>query len=169
MKVVGTTGFASGFGFNMGSVLIPVGTSARIDHLSFSDPLQLLSMLSSDQQGGWPMLVVTVTDERSYAQVRAGIEAMGFHVFSFLDQFEQIRKSFLIFDALVGAIGFLALFIASLSIVNTMVMSIVEGPHDILPTSRTRRAVFGSHARGILCRDTPWRFWVGCAGTASRI
>jgi ABC-type antimicrobial peptide transport system permease subunit len=111
--------------------LIPIGTSAHIDHLSFSDPYQLLSMLSSDQPGGWSMLVVTVTDERVYDQVRAGIEAMGFHVFSFLDQFEQIRKSFLIFDALVGAIGFLALFIASLSIVNTMVMSIVERTREI--------------------------------------
>jgi putative ABC transport system permease protein len=129
--VVGTTEFTSGFGFNMGPVLIPLGTSGRIDHLSFSDPYQLLSMLSSNQQGGWPMLVVTVSDERVYESVKARIEGMGFHVFSFLDQFEQIRKSFLIFDALVGAIGFLALFIASLSIVNTMVMSIVERTREI--------------------------------------
>jgi ABC-type antimicrobial peptide transport system permease subunit len=131
LTVVGTTDFASNFGFSMGSVLIPIGTSARIDHLSFSDPYQLLSMLSSDTRSGWPMLVVTVTDERIYDQVRARIEAMGFHVFSFLDQFEQIRKSFLIFDALVGAIGFLAIFIASLSIVNTMVMSIIERTREI--------------------------------------
>lgn len=131
VKVVGTTDFASGFGFNMGSVLIPAGTAAGIDHLSFSDPYQLLSMLSSDQQGAWSMLVVTVTDERIYNQVRGQIEGMGFHVFSFLDQFDQIRRSFMIFDALVGAIGFLALFIASLSIVNTMVMSIVERTREI--------------------------------------
>jgi ABC-type antimicrobial peptide transport system permease subunit len=77
------------------------------------------------------LTITGVTDERSYDQVRARIEEMGFHVFSFLDQFEQIRKSFLIFDALVGAIGFLALFIASLSIVNTMVMSIVERTREI--------------------------------------
>jgi ABC-type polar amino acid transport system ATPase subunit len=70
MQVVGTADFASGFGFNMGSVLIPIGSSARLDHLSFSDPYQLLSMLSSDQQDGWSMLVVTVTDERSYNRVR---------------------------------------------------------------------------------------------------
>ncbi len=131
MKVVGTTDFESSFGFNMASVLIPIGTSGRIDHLSFSDPNQLLSMLSGDTQNGWRMLVVTVADEKVYAKVRSGIEQMGFHVFSFVDQFEQIRKSFLIFDALVGAIGFLALFIASLSIVNTMVMSIIERTREI--------------------------------------
>jgi ABC-type antimicrobial peptide transport system permease subunit len=129
--VVGTTDFESSFGFNTGSVLIPIQTSSRIDHLSFSDPYQLLSMLSSQTQGGWRMLVVTVSDEHIFAGVRGQIEAMGFHVFSFVDQFEQIRKSFLIFDALVGAIGFLALFIASLSIVNTMVMSITERTREI--------------------------------------
>jgi ABC-type antimicrobial peptide transport system permease subunit len=131
LTVVGTTDFASNFGFSMRSVLIPIGTSARVDHLSFSDPYQRLSMLSSDTRSGWPMLVVTVTDEWIYDQVRARIEAMGFHVFSFLDQFEQIRKSFLVFDALVGAIGFLAIIIASLSIVDTMVMSIIERTREI--------------------------------------
>lgn len=131
MKVVGATDLESGFGFNTGSVLIPTGTSSRIDHLSFSDPYQLLSMLSSETSGDYHMLVVTVTNERVYQRVRGRIEALGFHVFSFLDQFDQIRKSFLIFDALVGAIGFLALFIASLSIVNTMVMSIVERTREI--------------------------------------
>jgi hypothetical protein len=131
LTVVGTADFSSGFGFSVGSVVIPIGTSGRIDHLSFSDPYQLLSMLSTSTPNGWPMLVVTVTDDRSYDRVRAGIEGMGFHVFSFVDQFEQIRKSFLIFDALVGAIGFLALFIASLSIVNTMVMSIIERTREI--------------------------------------
>ncbi len=131
MRVVGTTDFESSFGFNMASVLIPIGTAGRIDHLSFSDPNQLLSMLSGDAGGGWRMLVVTVTDERIYGKVRAEIEEMGFSVFSFVDQFAQIRKSFLIFDALVGAIGFLALFVASLSIVNTMVMSITERTREI--------------------------------------
>jgi len=80
---------------------------------------------------GWPMLVVTVTDERLYNRVRSDIESMGFHIYSFPDQFEQMRRSFLIFDAIVGAIGFLALFIASLSIVNTMVMSINERTREI--------------------------------------
>lgn len=130
-RVVGTTDFESSFGFNMASVLIPIATSDRIDHLSFSDPNQLLSMLSGDAQSGWRMLVVTVADERVYAKVRSEIEKMGFHVFSFVDQFEQIRRSFLIFDALVSAIGFLALSIASLSIVNTMVMSITERTREI--------------------------------------
>lgn len=129
--VIGTTDFRSDFGFNMAPILIPIATSERIDHLSFSDPNQLLSMLSADAQSGWRMLVVTVADERVYASVHAEIEKMGLHVFSFVDQFEQIRRSFLIFDALVGAIGFLALFIASLSIVNTMVMSITERTREI--------------------------------------
>jgi putative ABC transport system permease protein len=130
-RVVGITDFESGFGFDMGSILVPIRAAERIDAISFSDPVELLTLLSEPAKGEWPLLVVTVTNERVYARVRAAIEAMGFHVFSFLDRFEEMRKSFLIFDAMVGAIGFLALFIASLSIVNTMVMSIIERTREI--------------------------------------
>jgi putative ABC transport system permease protein len=130
-RIVGITDFESGFGFDMGSILVPIGAAERIDAISFSDPTELLKLLSEPSKEGWPLLVVTVTDQRVYARVRAEIEAMGLHVFSFLDQFEEMRKSFLIFDAIVGAIGFLALFIASLSIVNTMVMSIIERTREI--------------------------------------
>jgi putative ABC transport system permease protein len=130
-RVVGIAEAENGFGLDLGSILVPIDAAAGIDHISFSDPTELLSLLSKPAKGSWPLLVVTVLDERDYGRVRAEIEEMGFHVFSFLDRFEEIRKSFLVFDAIVGAIGFLALFIASLSIVNTMVMSISERTREI--------------------------------------
>lgn len=130
-RVVGVADVENGFGLDLGSILVPIDAAARIDHISFSDPTELLTLLSKPTRGSWPMLVVSVVDERDYGRVRAELEGMGFHVFSFLDRFEEIRKSFLIFDAIVGAIGFLALFIASLSIVNTMVMSVSERTREI--------------------------------------
>jgi ABC-type antimicrobial peptide transport system permease subunit len=42
-----------------------------------------------------------------------------------------MRRSFLIFDAFMGIIGFIALFVAALGIVNTMVMSIIERTREI--------------------------------------
>ncbi len=131
LKVVGITEVEAAFGMTIGNVLIPVDTAKRIDHLSFSNPLQLLATISGPSEGGWRMLVVDTADERSTPLVRARLEKMGFHVFSFLDQFEQVRKSFLLFDALVGALGFMALVIAGLGIANTMVMSILERTREI--------------------------------------
>jgi putative ABC transport system permease protein len=59
------------------------------------------------------------------------VEAAGFRAFSFAEQFEQIQKIFLYFDMALGVIGLIALFTASLGIVNTMVMSITERRREI--------------------------------------
>lgn len=131
VEVVGVAEIESGFGFRMGSVLVPIDIASDIDHLSFSDPVQLLTMLSEPPEEGWSLAVVSLVHERDYAGVKAGIEGMGFEINDFLEQFDQIRKSFLIFDVIVGAIGLLGLFIASLGIVNTMVMSIIERTREI--------------------------------------
>jgi len=90
-----------------------------------------MTMLSEPPDEGWGLAVVSLTHERDYDRVRSEIESMGFEIHSFLEQFDQIRKSFLIFDVIVGAIGLLGLFIASLGIVNTMVMSIIERTREI--------------------------------------
>jgi putative ABC transport system permease protein len=42
-----------------------------------------------------------------------------------------MRRGFLVFDAMVGVIGFIAMVVASLGIVNTMVMSILERTREI--------------------------------------
>ena len=56
---------------------------------------------------------------------------MKFNVFSLADQFKEIRQSFLIMDGILGAIGTIALIIAGLGIMNTMIMSILERTREI--------------------------------------
>ena len=62
---------------------------------------------------------------------RKAIEQMGLHVFSISDQLEEIKRGFLIMDSLLGAVGTVALFVAALGIINTMVMSILERYKEI--------------------------------------
>jgi putative ABC transport system permease protein len=131
VKVVGVAEIESGFGFRLGSLLVPTGVVSNLDYISFSDPVELMTMLSEPPAEGWALVVVKVENERDYDRVSTEIEAMGFRIFSFLEQMDQIRRSFLIFDVILGAIGLLALFIASLGIVNTMVMSIIERTREI--------------------------------------
>jgi len=131
VKVVGVAEIESGPGFRLGSVLVPTGIVSNLDAISFSDPVELMTMLSEAPKEGWALVVVKVEDERDYDRVSARIEGLGFRIFSFLDQMDQIRRSFLAFNVIVGAIGLLALFIASLGIVNTMIMSIVERTREI--------------------------------------
>lgn len=140
VQVVGVAEVEWGFGFRMGEVLLPSGIAAQLDALPLGDPMQMLawSAASSGTAGSsaspaskWSMVIVTVEQENAYAAVKKRIEALGFRTLTFPDQLEQMRKSFLVFDAFVALIGFIALFVASLGIANTMVMSILERTREI--------------------------------------
>ena len=56
---------------------------------------------------------------------------MGFQTFALMDQFEELKKGFLIMDAVLAVVGMIAIVVASLGIVNTMVMSILERYSEI--------------------------------------
>jgi putative ABC transport system permease protein len=56
---------------------------------------------------------------------------MGFRAFSLLDASKSLRIFFTVFDLLVGIFGSLALAIATLGIVNTLVMAILERRREI--------------------------------------
>ncbi|MCX6639341.1 MAG: ABC transporter permease [bacterium] len=118
-------------GMTWKQLILPAKTAQSIERVNFSNPLDLLSQLSSDEQKGYPYLNVRAISTDRFDAVRDSIDALGYHTFSFIDSFEQIKKSFLIFDAVLGVVGFIALVVASLGIVNTMVTSILERYREI--------------------------------------
>ena len=131
LTVVGVVEVAWGFGFRLGELLVPSPLVASVDHLSFSDPMELMALASTPPDSGFAMAVVTVASERDYDRVRREVEEMGFGVVDFHAQFDRMRRDFLVLDAFVVVIGLVALFIASLGIVNTLVMSILERTREI--------------------------------------
>ena len=67
----------------------------------------------------------------SVEAARDSLENMGLSVFSIADQLEDIKRGVLIMDAVLGAVGTIALVVAALGIINTMVMSILERRREI--------------------------------------
>jgi putative ABC transport system permease protein len=63
--------------------------------------------------------------------VEASIKNLGFNAFSLLDASKSLRTFFSVFDSLLGIFGALALAVATLGIVNTLVMSILERRREI--------------------------------------
>lgn len=104
-----------------------------------SDPTDLVAALKSGQlmqpsgDIGKTYARVTVKFERRtpYEPLKDTIEAMGFRVFSYAEEFQQIRRFFFYFDLALGAIGLIALATASLGIINTMLMAITERRREI--------------------------------------
>ena len=122
-------------------VIIPVATAARFSSGGISDnPADLITALTSgtlfaepgDPSGKtYPQVTLDLDPRVPYAHVRDSIRALGFQTFSFAEQFKEIQRFFVYFDMVLGVVGLIALVTASLGIVNTMVMSIIERTREI--------------------------------------
>lgn len=118
-----------GRGVFNGNMIIPVKTAEGIPKLGFSSVWDLLDQ--KKKEGTYGSIHVRITDMKKMDGVKKSLEELKVGVFSIADQLEEIKRGFLIMDSLLGAIGAIALIVAGLGIVNTMVMSILERTREI--------------------------------------
>jgi putative ABC transport system permease protein len=128
--VCGMLDFHGGMEVQDRSLLVPFGTAQSMDKISFRNAFDILSQIRKGGRG-YSSLTVHMKSYREFDAVRDTLEARGYRTFSLVDQFEEMKKAFLIFDSMLGAVGLLALVVASLGIANTMVMSITERYREI--------------------------------------
>lgn len=76
-------------------------------------------------------LIVRLKSPAQAASVEAAIRKMGFNTFSAIDATSSLRQVFAVIDLFLGAFGSLALAVASIGIVNTLVMAILERRREI--------------------------------------
>ncbi len=112
-----------------GGLIVPIGTGRKLPRLGFSTVWDLLGR--EDGEDSFEMIYVRAESMGKTGPVRKTIEDMGLSVVSIADQLQDIRRGFLIVDSILGAVGTIALFVAALGIVNTMVMSILERTREI--------------------------------------
>jgi len=122
---------ASAFGSNTwnAGILVPMNTAREIPSLGFSSVWEILRRQGRGDT--YASIYVRVDDVRHVQTARDSLESMGLNVFSIADQLEEIKRGFLIMDAVLGAVGTIALVVAALGIINTMVMSILERRREI--------------------------------------
>jgi len=110
-------------------LIIPMGMVRHIPRFGFNNVWDLLKNKTSDESYG--SIYVRVHGFQDVTPVRQAIESMGFGVFAISDQLQEIRKGFLVLDTALGAVGAIALIVAALGIINTMIMSILERTREI--------------------------------------
>jgi putative ABC transport system permease protein len=76
-------------------------------------------------------LSVRVRSPKYVQAVEDAVKKMGFNTFSIVDATRSLRQFFAVLDLFLGIFGSLALAVASLGIVNTLVMAILERRREI--------------------------------------
>ncbi len=79
----------------------------------------------------YPSLSVRVNDPSTVPAVEDAIKKMGFSAFSIADATRNMQQFFAVLDLFLGIFGSLALAVASIGIVNTLVMAILERRREI--------------------------------------
>lgn len=103
-------------------------TSTIIPKLDFNTIWDLMN-----DQGSPDLKTVSVYTKgiKETQMIQKAIQDMGLKATSFLDNMKEIKQMFIIMDSILGAIGIMALFISTLGLVNTLVMSIYERTKEI--------------------------------------
>jgi putative ABC transport system permease protein len=132
LRIVGVveTEPAAGFGgVGQGRVLIPLQVAERLRAAQTNDFRTVLGVTPG--RASYQSLTVRVRGPSDVKKVEAAIKPLGFGTFSLLDATNNLRLVFAVFDLLMGIFGSLALIVASLGIINTLVMAILERRREI--------------------------------------
>lgn len=111
-----------------GRIFLPVGTTERLNMAQFTD---MRSSLRGASGKSYVTLTVRVKDPGKVAAVQDAISQMGFRTFSVLDATKSLRRFFTVLDLFLGIFGSLALAVATLAIINTLVMAVLERRREI--------------------------------------
>ena len=79
----------------------------------------------------YPSLTMLIDNPNHVQAVEDAVKQLGFGAFSLFDAARNLQRFFAVLDLFLGIFGSLALAVASLGIINTLVMAILERRHEI--------------------------------------
>src|SRR5205085_1146031 len=122
---------ASGFGgFGSGRLLIPLPIAETLRAAQVNDLRDILRDSSSGKPT-YSSLTVRVKSPSLVETTEAKLKDLGFSAFSLLDASKALRSFFTVLDILLGIFSSVALAVATLGIVNTLVMAVLERRREI--------------------------------------
>ncbi|MGB2591594.1 MAG: FtsX-like permease family protein [Candidatus Acidiferrum sp.] len=121
---------AAGFGgFGSGRLLIPLEVASTLRAAQVNDLRDAVRATSG--KPNYPSLTVRAKSPTQVQGIETAVKNMGFGAFSLLDATRNLQLFFTIFDLLLAIFGSLALAVATLGIINTLVMAILERRREI--------------------------------------
>ncbi|HTS37648.1 MAG TPA: ABC transporter permease [Candidatus Solibacter sp.] len=131
LKIVGVSNLdpESMRGPMRGRVFIPLKLAEGLHVMQATDIREIST--SASGQAVYSSVSARVKSPAQIQAVEDAIKKMGFTTFSLLDASQSLRTFFKVLDLFLGIFGSLALAVASIGIVNTLVMAILERRREI--------------------------------------
>lgn len=132
LRIVGIveTEPAGGFGpYGRGRLFIPMQVAEKLRAAQANDLRDLLR--DTPNKRNYESLTVRVSGASKVKDTEAAIKQMGFAAYSLLDATQALQQVFAVFDIFLLIFGSLALVVASLGVINTLVMAILERRREI--------------------------------------
>jgi putative ABC transport system permease protein len=117
-------------GFNNAGMYLPLAVAEKLQVVQQGD-LRDVSRSNAAEGTRYAALNIRASSPTAVAQIESSVTHMGFAAFSLIDVTRNLRTFFAIFDMFLGIFGSLALAVASLGIINTLVMAILERRREI--------------------------------------
>lgn len=109
-------------------VFIPVAVA---EQMNIIQPTDLRALMRPANGKSYITLMIRVSDPKHIERTQTAVKQMGYSTYSIQDASRSLGRFFSVLDAFLGIFGSLALAVASLGIVNTLVMAILERRREI--------------------------------------
>ncbi len=109
-------------------VMLPLGFVEQMNTVQGTD---VRGVVTSPGQLTYSSLTMLIEDPKYVTAVEDQVKAMELGAFSLFDAAHRLQQFFAVLDTFLGLFGSLALAVASLGIINTLVMAILERRREI--------------------------------------
>ncbi len=110
-------------------VFIPLKLAQELHVMQPSDLRDTTNVVGGNP--AYTSMQVRVNNPKNVQAVEDAIKKMGYNTFSIVDATRSMRQFFAVLDLFLGIFGSLALAVASIGIINTLVMAILERRREI--------------------------------------
>jgi len=131
VRIVGMLAEGQGARWGGGVIHLPIEVVEEMNKWAGTTSDPIYGRFRKSNKESYESLVVKVPERRQVEGVVEQIRAMGHNPQSPVTQLKEVNKAFLILQLVLGGIGTISLLVATIGIINTMVMSILERTREI--------------------------------------
>ena len=113
------------------SLLLPVDLMRGLPGTQVDSALARLKVGGDAKHAGYSSVTVRVREPRDLGAVDERIKGLGYQTKTSLSRFNELQTFFILLEVLLATIGTVALIIAALGVVNTLLMAVLERYQEI--------------------------------------